>query len=157
MPPNFMIVGFLHTLFPRAKIIHCRRNPLDTCVSCFTKIFHEGQDYTYDLKELGEFYRLYTQTMAHWRALLPAGVMLEIQYEEVVDDLEAAARKLVAHCNLPWDPACLNFHTTARPVRTASFYQVRQPIYRSSVGAWRKFDRFLGPLKAALGELATKR
>jgi tetratricopeptide (TPR) repeat protein len=156
MPPNFMIVGFLHTLFPRAKIIHCRRSPLDTCVSCFTKIFHEGQDYTYDLTELGEFYRLYTQTMAHWRTLLPAGVMLEIQYEEVVDNLEAAARKLVAHCNLPWDPACLNFHTTARPVRTASFYQVRQPIYRSSVGAWRKFDRFLGPLKAALGELATE-
>lgn len=147
---NMVLVGLIHVIFPKAHIIHCRRDPLDTCVSCFTRHFTTGHDFTYDLAELGHFYRLYEELMQHWNRVLPAGRMLELRYEDVVSDLEGQARRLLAFCGLKWDDACLQFYENRRPVRTASLTQVRQPIYTSSVGRWRHYEKFLEPLKSAL-------
>jgi tetratricopeptide (TPR) repeat protein len=151
MPSNFMQLGLIHALFPRAHIIHCRRDPVDTCVSCFTNLFRNGQPFSYDLRELGEYYRLYAELMEFWRQTLPAGAMLELDYERLVEDLEGGARSLVAHCGLDWDPACLDYTSTERAVQTASAWQVRQPLYRSSVQRWRRYGDQLGPLLEALG------
>src|SRR5262249_229657 len=138
-PGNFRFIGLIHLALPNARIIHTRRDPIDTCLSCFSKLFAGGQPYTYDLEELGCYYRAYETLMAHWRSILPHDVMLEVQYEEVVADLEGQARRLLAHCGLPWNDACLDFHKTQRPVQTASVTQVRQPIYQTSVGRWRPY------------------
>ena len=147
---NFRFAGFIHLALPNARIVHTRRDPLDTCFSCFSKLFSEGLCYTYDLGELGRHYRAYEALMAHWREVLPEGVMLEVQYEELVADLEGQARRIVAHCGLEWDARCLNFHKTGRQVRTASKTQVRQPLYKSSVGRGHLFEAQLGPLLEAL-------
>jgi hypothetical protein len=154
-PGNFHFAGLIHLALPNARLIHTRRDPVDTCLSCFQQMFPETLSYTFDLAELGRYYRAYEAVMAHWRAALPSGAMLEVQYEEVVADLEGQARRIVAHCGLEWDPRCLSFHETERPVRTASVMQVRQPIYTSSVGRWRAYEAFLGPLLAELGPLAS--
>jgi tetratricopeptide (TPR) repeat protein len=152
MPWNFHFVGLIHLALPNARIIHARRDPVDTCLSCFSILF-DGDDnrYTYDLGELGRFYRTYNSLMDHWRSVLPPGVMIEIQYEDVVDNLETQARQIIAHCGLEWDDACLAFHKTRRPVRTSSVAQVRQPIYQSSVGRWRPYREQLRPLLDELG------
>jgi tetratricopeptide (TPR) repeat protein len=148
---NYRYAGLIHLALPNARIIHVRRDPIDTCLSCFSTLFTSGGiQYSYDLGELGRYYRAYEALMAHWRKALPAGVMLELHYEEVVDDLEKQARRLVAHCGLDWDERCLAFHTTVRPVRTASAAQVRRPIYRSSVGRWLPERELLQPLLDAL-------
>lgn len=148
---NFAVAGLIHLALPNAKIIHTRRNPVDTCWSCFTKLFAHDIPHTYDLGELGRYYRGYEALMEHWRAALPEGVMLEVRYEDVVADLEGQARAVIAHCGLEWDPACLDFHENGRQVRTASTLQVRQPIYSSSVGRWKAYEKHLGPLLDALG------
>ena len=149
-PGNFRFAGLIHLVLPNARIIHTRRDPVDTCLSCFSTLFTERVSYCYDLKELGRYYRAYEAMMAHWRSVLPQNVMLEVQYEDVVTDLEGQARRIVAHCGLEWDDACLDFHNTERPIRTASATQVRQRIYNSSVGRWRAYEPFLGPLLAEL-------
>jgi len=149
---NFQYAGPISLLFPGARMIHCRRDPLDTCLSCFSRVFTGNQPFAYDLGELGRYYRAYADLMAHWRGLLPAGVMLELQYEALVGDLEPQARRLLAHCGLAWDPACLEFHATERVVRTASLVQVRQPLYRDSLGRAARYRRLLGPLLDALGD-----
>src|SRR5216684_2283362 len=154
MPSHFMYLGLIHLALPRARIIHVTRSPLDTCLSCFSKLFIQGQHFTYDLGELGRYYRRYTGLMAHWRGLLPPERLLEISYEAVIADLETEARKLVRFCGLPWDPRCIAFHEAQRPVRTASAIQVRRPIYRTSQGRWQAYRDHLGPLIAALGDLA---
>jgi tetratricopeptide (TPR) repeat protein len=151
MPSNFSFVGLIHLALPHARIIHTRRDPLDTCLSCFSILFTSEHAHAYELGELGRFYRAYAALMAHWRNVLPAGVMLEVQYEDVVDDLEGQARNIIAHCGLDWEDSCLAFHETQRPVETASARQVRQPIYRSSVGRWRSYADLLQPLRQALG------
>ena len=152
MPWNFHFPGLIHLALPNARIIHARRDPVDTCLSCFTLLFDgDGNPYTYDLGELGRFYRSYEALMAHWHAVLPPGIMIDVQYEEVVGDLEGEARRIIAHCGLPWDEACLAFHKTRRPVRTSSVGQVRQPIYKSSVGRWRPYREHLRPLLDELG------
>ena len=152
MPWNFHLAGLIHLALPNARIIHARRDPVDTCLSCFSILFDDGGNpYTYDLGELGRFYRGYDSLMAHWRSVLPRGVMIEVQYEEVVADLETQARQIIAHCDLEWDDACLAFHKTRRPVRTSSVAQVRQPIYQSSVGRWRAYREQLRPLLEELG------
>jgi tetratricopeptide (TPR) repeat protein len=151
MPSNFSFAGLIHLALPHARIIHTRRDPLDTCLSCFSILFTSEHAHAYDLGELGRFYRAYAELMAHWRNVLPAGVMLEVQYEDVVDDLEGQARNIIAHCGLDWEDSCLAFHETQRPVETASARQVRQPIYRSSVGRWRSYAGLLQPLRQALG------
>jgi hypothetical protein len=149
---NFEHLGLIHLCLPGATIIHCRRDPRDVCLSCYALDFRRVMDFTFDLTELGRYWRAYDRLMAHWRAVLPPGRMLEIPYEAVVEDVETWARRLIAHCGLPWDDACLRFHESSRNVRTASSAQVRRPIYTASVGRWRRFERHLGPLLEALGE-----
>jgi tetratricopeptide (TPR) repeat protein len=150
MPHNYCFAGLIHLALPNARIIHLRRDPIDICLSCFSILFASDHPYAYDLGELGRCYRAYEALMEHWRKVLPPGVMLEVQYEEVTADFEGQARRIVAHCGLEWDDACLSFHETERPVRTASAVQVRQPIYRTSVGRWRPYEHLLGPLLEAL-------
>ena len=152
MPVNFLHAGLIHLALPNACIIHTRRDPRDVALSCFSILFAAGQDYTYDLAELGRYIRAYQTLMEHWREVLPAGVMLEVEYEQVVGDLEEQARRIIAYCGLEWDDACLSFHKTKRPVQTASAVQVRQPIYTSSVGRWRLCEDQLKPLLEALQE-----
>ena len=148
---NFEHLGLIQLCLPNAAIIHCRRDPRDVGLSCFANRFSQGQDHTYDLAELGRYWRAYDRLMAHWRAVLPPGRMLDVPYEAVVEDVEGWARRLVAHCGLAWDDACLRFHESGRAVRTGSFAQVRRPIYADSVGRWRRFAGHLGPLLEALG------
>ena len=151
MPMNFIYAGLIHLALPNASIIHTVRDPVDTCLSCFGTLFAEGQNYSYDLAELGRYYRHYQALMAHWHEVLPPGRILDVHYEDVVADLEGQARRLIAHCGLDWDPRCLAFHQTERPVLTASAAQVRQPIYRDAVGRWRVHQEALRPLIAELG------
>ncbi len=147
MPANFRFIGFIHLAMPNARIIHARRNPLDTCLSNFSLLFPENhQPHTYHLGELGRYYRAYEQLMEHWRAVLPPDAMIEVQYEDVVSDLEHQARRIIAHCGLEWDDGCVAFHTASRPVWTASARQVRRPLYSSSVGRWRPYKDMLRPL-----------
>ena len=150
MPSNFIRAGMIRLVLPDARIIHCRRDPVDTCLSCYTKLFADEQAFTYNQTEVGRFHRAYQTLMAHWRAVLPASHFLEVDYEAVVDDLEREARRMLEFLGLPWDDAVLRFHETERPVRTASVNQVRQPIYRSSSGRWRAHAAQLKPLLAAL-------
>ena len=148
---NFLFVGLIHTLFPDAKIIHTTRNPVDTCLSTFTKLFKDEMAHSYDLGELGRYYVRYQTLMAHWREVLPPGVMLDVSYEEMVEDTEAKSREVIAFLGLPWDKRCLAFHESTRPVKTASVSQVRQPIYSTSVARWRRYGAALDPLIEALG------
>jgi hypothetical protein len=150
MPMNFLYLGFIHMMPPRARIIHLRRDPVDTCCSCFSLLFTGDLAYTYELGELGRYYRAYEALMAHWRAVLPKEVMLEITYEDVVEDLEGQTRAILAHCGLEWEATGLAFHQTPRSVRTASAAQVRQPIYRSSVARSLRHRPLIGPLLEAL-------
>ena len=154
MPYNYMAIGVIHALLPNARIIHVKRNPLDTCLSCYTKLFTNGQYYSYDLTELGHYYRCYEHIMDHWRQLLPDDAWLEIEYETVVGNLEAEAKRLLDFCGLRWDPACLTFYQTNRTVRTASFAQVRQPVYTSSLQRWRRYENELAPLRRVLDQTA---
>lgn len=154
MPSNFLLLGLIHAMLPNAKVIHVLRHPLDTCVSCFTKLFHRGQKFTYDLEELGQYYVQYQLLMEHWKQVLPANSFLEVQYEELVLDNEAQTRRLIDYCDLEWNKACLEFHKTDRPIRTASINQVRQPIYTSAINKWQRYEKFLGPLIDALGDRA---
>jgi Tfp pilus assembly protein PilF len=149
LPGNMVFVGLVSLLYPQAKIIHCSRDAMDTCFSCYSKLFTTGHPFAYEQGELGRFYRMYDALMAHWRAALP-GRMLELRYEDLVADLEPQARRLLAHLDLPWDEACLRFHESTRGVRTASLAQVRQPIYKDSVGRWKRYEKELAPLKAVL-------
>lgn len=148
---NYYFIGLIHTAFPNAKIIHTVRNPVDTCLSCFTKLFKDDMPYTYDLRELGRYYRQYDALMEHWRQVLPEGVMLEVRYEEMVADLESKAKEIVAFCGLAWDEQCLRFYESRRLVKTAALAQVRKPIYRDSVERWRRYERQLRPLLEELG------
>lgn len=146
MPANYMALGLIPLMLPKAKIVHVKRNPVDTCVSCFTRLFNRHQDATYDLAELGKHYISYVRLTEHWRQVLPAGSFLEVQYEDIVADMEGQAKRLIDYVGLPWDKACLDFHKNERSIRTASVTQVRQPIYKSSVERWRHYESYLGPL-----------
>jgi tetratricopeptide (TPR) repeat protein len=147
---NYVYAGLIHLALPNAAIIHTLRDPVDTCISCFSKLFTKEQNYTYNLAELGRYYRHYQAAMAHWHRVLPPGRILDVPYEDVVVDLEGQARRIIAHCGLDWDNRCLSFYKTDRPVRTASATQVRQPIYSSAVGRWRVYEKFLNPLLVEL-------
>jgi hypothetical protein len=152
MLTNLHNAGLIHLALPNARIIHVRRDPIDNCLSCFTQDFLEGHPYASDLAELGRYYRALERVAAHWRRILPAEVMLDVQYEEVVANLETQAERIVAFCGLEWDDACIDFHKVERPIFTASAAQVRQPIYQSSVGRWRVYADQLKPLLEALGQ-----
>ena len=148
MLSNFCFVGLMALALPGARFIHVQRDPLDACISCFSTLFAEDIPYAYNLRELGRYYRAYEAVMEHWRTVLPQGTMIDVNYESVIADLEGEARRVVEHCGLAWDPTCLDFHRNQRSVRTASMTQVRRPLYNSSVGRWRAYERFLGPLLA---------
>ena len=148
---NFRFVGLIHLALPNARIIHTARDPMDTCLSCFSKLFGDSLPFSYDLGELGRYFRAYQGLMDHWRAALPEDVMLEVPYEAVVADPEGQARRMLAHCGLDWEPRCLDFHLNQRWVHTASTVQVRQPVYKTSIGRWRAHEAFLQPLIDELG------
>jgi tetratricopeptide (TPR) repeat protein len=147
---NYYFVGFINTLFPNAKIIHTMRNPVDTCLSAYSKLFKDDMPHSYDLREIGRYYKKYEELMEHWRRVLPAGVMLDVQYEDVIADAETTARKIVEFLGLPWNDACLDFHKSVRPIKTASVSQVRKPIYGTSVNRWERYGDGLKPLVDAL-------
>jgi tetratricopeptide (TPR) repeat protein len=150
LPGNFLRIGLIRLILPNARIIHTTRHPLDTCLSCYSKLFTDGLLFSYDLAELGRYYRSYRELMDHWRRILPQDAILDVSYENVVDDLETEARRMIAYCGLPWDDRCINFHRNARTVRTASSVQVRQPLFRTSMERWRHYESHLGPLIAEL-------
>lgn len=150
MPMNFLYIGIIHLLFPKSKIIYCHRNPIATCFSCYQILFGKGNIlYSYDLAELGQFYRIHEQLMAHWRRVLP-GRILEIQYEDLVEHPQTNIKRMLEFCGLEFEPACLDFHTLDRPVATASLMQVRKPIYKEAIDHWKNYRPFLGPLFDAL-------
>jgi tetratricopeptide (TPR) repeat protein len=151
MPNNFSHVGLIHAMLPKATVIDVRRHPMDACFSTYKQLFAEGQGFSYDLEDLGRYYRCYLSLMDHWDEVLP-GQVLHLQYEHLVADPEAHIRRLLHHCGLEFEPACLAFHETKRPVRTASAEQVRQPLYTSGVGYWRHFESELEPLRRSLGD-----
>jgi tetratricopeptide (TPR) repeat protein len=151
MPNNFSHVGLIQAILPRAVIIDARRHPMDACFSTYKQHFAEGQSFSYDLDDLGRYYRCYLSLMDHWDAVLP-GKVLHLQYEQLIRDPEAQIRRILSHCSLPFEQACLSFHETQRPVRTASAEQVRQPLYTSGVGYWHHFEADLEPLRRALGD-----
>ena len=152
MPYNFRHLGLISLLFPDARIIHCLRDPMDTCMSCYFQGFRAGNSQTFDLGHLGAFYVQYDRLMRHWRRVLDIPV-LEIRYEDHVAEPERTCREMLAFLDLEWDPRCLRFHESRRVVRTASRDQVREPIYTRSVARWRNYERHLGPLKEALAEV----
>lgn len=152
LPHNFLYLGLIHAALPGAKIIHCTRNPMDTCLSIYFHNFNSNHPYATDLASLGHYYRAYAALMEHWRGLLGTQ-LLEVSYEDLIQNQEEATRKLLIHCNLEWNEACLRFHKTKRIVNTPSYDQVRKPIYRSSIGRWRNYEKHLIPLKEALGPL----
>lgn len=156
LPGNYSYAGLINLVFPNAKIIHVQRNAIDNCFSMFSITFEDPLRFSHKLTELGHFYRAYRRVMDNWRRVLPAGAMLDVQYEDVVNDIDTQARRLIAFCGLPWHDACLAFHAKGGTVRTASAYQVRQPLYRSSVGRWRAYEKHLGPLIAALDDPAAR-
>tara|TARA_R110002096_G_scaffold201273_3_gene385625 strand:+ start:493 stop:2334 length:1842 start_codon:yes stop_codon:yes gene_type:complete len=151
MPGNFVRAGLIALMHPNSRIIHCRRDPMDTCFSCYNRRFGRSQNFSYDQHELGAFYSTYLKFMDHWRNVLPAHRFIEVNYEDIVNDLDGHSRRLINFSGLPWHDGCLEFHKTERQIRTHSALQVRQPIYRSSIGAWRPYAAHLGPLMESLG------
>ena len=149
MPANFFYVGYISILFPDAKIIHCRRNPLDACLSIYFQSFHAEQQYSFDLANLGNWYKDYIRLMGHWNNVMN-GRILNIDYDETVNNTETTAQKLIDYCGLEWDPKCIEFYKTSRGVQTASQWQVRQPIYKTSLQRWKRYDKHIGVLKEIL-------
>lgn len=150
MPNNFRHLGLIKAMLPNAKIIDARRNPLDCCLSGFKQLFAEGQEFSYDLTDLGHYYADYVALMDHWDAVMP-GAVLRVQHETLLGDFEGEVRRILAYLGLPFEEQCLRFHETARSVRTASSEQVRRPLNRDGVGQWKAFEAQLGPLREALG------
>jgi hypothetical protein len=147
-PVNSDFLGLIYSVFPNARVIYMQRDPIDTCLSCYFQQFLTGQNFTLDLSDLAHYYREHQRIIAHWRAVLPPGFILNVPYEELVADQETWSRKMLDFIGLEWDPRCLEFHTNKRRVTTASAWQVRQKVYKSSVARWRNYEKFIGPLKA---------
>ncbi|HUF82826.1 MAG TPA: sulfotransferase, partial [Burkholderiales bacterium] len=150
LPLNSLNIGLIHLALPNAAIVHVVRDPMDACYAMYKYLFRNGYPFSYDLQELGAYYAAHGDLMTHWRSVLPPGRIYDIRYEDVVEDLPGEARKLVAHLGLPWEPACEAFHDNRNPSMTGSATQVRRPVYRDSVGRWRKLERQLEPLRRAL-------
>jgi hypothetical protein len=150
MPANFLYAGLIHAVFPRARIIHLRRHPIDTCLSIYFQNFLNAAAFCNDLEYLAHYYREYVRITDHWRAVLPATAFLEVSYEDLVADQERWTGRMLEFIELPWEPQCLEFHRAERVVITASKWQVRQSINAASVGRWRNYERYVGPLEALL-------
>jgi Flp pilus assembly protein TadD len=153
---NYFFLGLINLLFPKAKVINTRRDPVDTCLSGFTKLFKDDMPHSYDLGELGRYYGKYRELMEHWEKVLPEGFMTVVQYEDVVADTEKEAKRLIDFLGLPWNEKCVEFHKSDRPVKTASVAQVRKPIYKTSVQRWKKYGPGLQPLVDAIDGKAAK-
>lgn len=152
MPGNYHFIGWIRLALPQAKIIHVMRDPMDSCWSNYTRLFTQTMEFAYDLEELGRHYNRYIRLMRHWQSVLPEGAIHHIRYERLVEDLEGESRRLLAFVGLDFDQTCLAFHENRRQVRTASVAQVRKPLYTSSIGRWRTYERELAPLRAIVGE-----
>jgi Sulfotransferase family len=150
MPNNFRHIGLIHLILPNAKIIDARRGAMSCCFSNFKQLFAQGQEFTYGIEDIARYYRTYVELMNHWDTVLP-GRVLRVQHEDVVDDLEGSVRRILDYCGLEFEPACIEFHKTQRSVRTPSSEQVRQPIFRDGLEQWKKYERWLNPLRATLG------
>ena len=150
MPNNFFHIGLIKLILPNAKIIDARRHPMSCSFSCYKQLFGEGQEFTYGLKEVGNYYRQYVKLMDHWDEVLP-GFVLRVQHEDVVNDLEGQVRRILDFCGLEFEESCVNYHKTERSIRTPSSEQVRQPIYKTGLEQWKNFEEWLDPLKEALG------
>jgi tetratricopeptide (TPR) repeat protein len=155
MPNNFRHLGLIHLMLPNAKIIDARREPMACCFSNLKQLFAKGQEFTYSVEDIAQYYRTYLDLMAHWERVMP-GRILRMQHEEVVDDLEGSVRRLLKFCSLEFEPQCVEFYKTQRSVRTASSEQVRQPIYREGLEQWKNFEPWLGELKSAIGDALTR-
>ncbi|MFL6735807.1 MAG: tetratricopeptide repeat-containing sulfotransferase family protein [Sphingomonas sp.] len=153
---NYFFLGLINLMFPKAKVIHTRRDPVDTCLSGFTKLFKDDMPHSYDLAELGRYYGKYRELMEHWEKVLPEGFLTTVVYEDVVADTEKEAKRLIEFLGLPWDDKCVDFHKSDRPVKTASVAQVRKPIYKTSVQRWKKYGAGLQPLVEAIDGKAEK-
>jgi tetratricopeptide (TPR) repeat protein len=154
MPNNFRDIGLIHLMLPNAKIIDARREPMACCFGNLKQLFSSGQEFSYNINDIARYYRTYLEIMRHWNVALP-GRILTVHYEDVVDDLEGSVRRVLDFCGLSLEPACLEFHKSPRNVRTASSEQVRQPISREGIDQWRNYERWLAPLRAALGDAVT--
>jgi tetratricopeptide (TPR) repeat protein len=152
LPNNYPLVGLLHLILPNAKVINTRRHPYDSCLGAYKQLFGKGQNFTYDMEDLGDYYRQYITTMKHWNEALP-GKVLDVHYEETVTDLEGQVMRILEHCGLPFEDKCLRFWETDRAVRTASSEQVRQPIYTGALGNWRHYEKHLDLWKEQLGDI----
>jgi tetratricopeptide (TPR) repeat protein len=155
-PNNFMYAGLIHLAMPNARIINARRHPMDSCFGSYKQLFASGQPFTYDLTEIGEYYVQYQRLMDHWHTVMP-GRILDVDYEEVVADLETQVRRLLDYCGLPFEAGCLEFYRTERAVKTASSEQVRQPIYASSVDLWKNYEPHLSELAEVLEPVLRRR
>ena len=155
LPTNFLHLGLIVALFPNAHIVHCRREPLDVCLSIYFQRFAQGHFYAYDVDDIAAYYAEYERLMTHWRRVLPVK-FIDVQYEILLDNLERESRRMLDYCGLDWEDACLAFHRSQRPVRTASSWQVRQPLYRTAMARWKKFDSHLSRLKRALSDRAVR-
>lgn len=154
--PNMIFVGLIHAAFPNAKIIHCLRNPIDTCLSCYQQSFSPNVAFTFDLTELGHYFKASSQLAMHWKSVLPSSAYAEVHYEDVVEDMESEIRRILSFCGLEWEDNCRNYHNLNRAVKTASINQVRKPIYKTSIKKWKRYENQLAPLISALGEFADK-
>lgn len=152
LPNNFSHVGIVHLILPNARFINARRHPLDSCLGSYKQLWGKGQNFAYDMNELALYYRQYHEMMKHWQRVLP-GKVLDVHYEELVGNLEEQVRRILAHCGLPFEEGCLRFHETGRPVRTASSEQVRLPLYSRALGAWRRYEKHLGPWQEELADI----
>jgi hypothetical protein len=150
-PLNFEHLGLILLAFPNARVIHCRRDPMDVCLSVYFQHFSERHDFAYSFADIAEYHRQYVELMEHWRGVFPDRI-LDVGYEELVADVEGVGRGILDFLELEWDENCLEFHRTVRPVGTASHWQVRQPVYTRSVERWRHYEPFLGELREALAE-----
>jgi len=151
MPNNFRHIGLIHLMFPNARIIDARREPMACCFGNLKQLFARGQEFAYSIEDIGRYYRTYLELMEHWDAALP-GRVLRVHHEDVVDDLERSVRRILDFCELPFEPACVEFHRTERSIRTASSEQVRQPIFREGLDQWRRYEAWLGSLREVLGD-----
>ncbi|NBO75144.1 MAG: sulfotransferase, partial [Gammaproteobacteria bacterium] len=153
MPNNFRNIALIQLILPNAKIIDARRDAMDCCFSNFKQLYANGHPFSYNLEDIGRYYRAYVELMSHWDTVLP-GRVLCVRHEDVLADLEGSVRRILDHCGLPFEPACIEFHRNERRVHTASAEQVRRPINRDGVDQWRPYEPWLGPLKEVLGPLA---
>jgi hypothetical protein len=151
MPNNFRHIGLIHLMFPNAKIIDARREPMACCFGNLKQLFARGQEFAYSIEDIGRYYRTYLELMEHWDTALP-GRVLRVHHEDVVDDLERSVRLILDFCELQFEPACVEFHRTERSIVTASSEQVRQPIFREGLDQWRRYEAWLGPLREVLGD-----